>query len=116
MLVRATEMLCNAIRYGRDNALHLEDAKALTGLTEREVRRCIEHLRLRGEVICSDKNGYYRPANVQELRVFCRQEAARARSITRRTTSARKQLKILEQIESFGGKSLLDYDGDVRDE
>ena len=103
-----SEIISQAIETGEDNAVHLSELVQLSGLSERDTRRVIEALRRRGEVICSNKQGYYRPASSEELRRYLRQEQARSRSIYRRTASARKQLQMWERDSIFDGITLFD--------
>lgn len=66
------------IPTGADDGLPMSDLSHVTGLTERDIRKCIETLRRNGEVICSGVTGYYRPADVFELREYVNRMTARA--------------------------------------
>lgn len=70
--------ISNLIPTGADDGLPMHDLSNFTGLTERDVRKCIEQLRRSGEVICSGVTGYYRPADVFELREYVSRMTARA--------------------------------------
>lgn len=69
--------ISNLIPTGADDGLPMCDLSNVTGLTERDVRKCIEQLRRSGEVICSGVTGYYRPADVFELREYINRMTAR---------------------------------------
>lgn len=70
--------ISNMIPTGADDGLPMSDLSNITGLTERDIRKCIEQLRRSGEVICSGVTGYYRPADVFELREYINRMTARA--------------------------------------
>lgn len=70
--------ISNMIPTGSDYGLPMTDLSNITGLSERDVRKCIEQLRRSGEVICSGVTGYYRPADVFELREYITRMTARA--------------------------------------
>ena len=107
------EIILRAIGTGEEHAVHRAELVQLTGLCERDVRRVIEQLRRGGAVICSDEHGYFRPADLNELLTYCRQEEARSRSIYRRTASARRLLKAWRELEAFEGASLLNEGTDL---
>ena len=102
------EIILRAIGTGEEHAVHRAELVQLTGLCERDVRRVIEQLRRGGAVICSDKHGYYMPADRSELEKYVKQETARIRSINRRTAAPRRQLKKMQEADEFEGASLLD--------
>lgn len=105
--MNVSERIMQAIGTGEENAVHLSELVQLSGLSERDTRRTIEQLRRDGAVICSNEHGYFKPADVAELRKYIRQEQARSRSIYRRTASARRRLKYLTETAIFEGASLL---------
>ena len=68
--------------HGAENGLHLRDLCRLTGWTEREVRLHIHAERRRGVPILSDNvNGYFLPADEQELTACVRSLRGRAGEI-----------------------------------
>lgn len=87
------EIIRNAVRVGEDNAVKSAVLEELTGLTSRDVKRCIEDLRRKGVVICSSNSGYFYPDNETELRQFISKETNRAQSIKETLKSAKKLLK-----------------------
>ena len=70
--------------HGAENGLHLRDLCRLTGWKEREVRLQIHAERRRGIPILSDNvNGYFLPADEQELTACVRSLRHRAGEIMR---------------------------------
>lgn len=70
--------------HGAENGLHLRDLCRLTGWKEREVRLHIHAERRRGVPILSDNvNGYFLPADEQELVACVRSMRHRAGEIMR---------------------------------
>lgn len=106
--MNVSEIILSAIETGKENAVHLSELMRLCDLNNRETRRIIESLRISGAVICSDRHGFYMPADYSELAKYIKQETARSRSIYRRTASARRQLKKWAEMAAFDGASLLD--------
>ena len=93
------EQISDMIRAGEDNAVHLRELVKRTGLSGREVRSTIEDLRIAGDVIIANENGYFRPDNTTDLRRWINQESARAASVLARTVSAADLLKKWERGE-----------------
>lgn len=76
----------NYIPYGKDNAVTREELVMRTGLSDRQVRDCIEEAkRERGACICnlSDSKGYFFPTieEYQQLKSYIDQEESRAKKI-----------------------------------
>lgn len=82
------EVIRRALGSGEENAVPCKALEVLTGLSGREVKRCIEDLRRRGTVICSSNRGYFYPERLHELQCFIRRELRRAYSIRRTLESA----------------------------
>lgn len=61
---------------GEENAVTMSTLAAFWHVDDRAARRRIELLRRNGEVICSSDRGYFRPANVGELRRYVRRSFA----------------------------------------
>lgn len=83
------------IREGKENAVTREQLKALTGLSDRKVRKEIEIARKRGEIILNDQDGvgYYRSENVQSLKRQYKQNKSRAMTILAQQKYIRQKLK-----------------------
>lgn len=92
------------VSYGKRNALHASELAALTGcVNTRILRSQIAREREAGAVICSSADGYYRPANREELQEFIRSIEAHSRSCFRMLKSARAVLSALPgQVEMEG--------------
>lgn len=88
------QLLPKIIGTGEENATDTETLKAITGLSERELRKCIEQLRRSGCVIISaSEGGYYKPATSEELSRFIHKEQSRACSVLVTLKSAKKLLR-----------------------
>ena len=72
--------LLACFRYGRANAIHLNDLQRYSGLNSRALRKMIELIRRDGVCICSDETGYYRPENAEELEKYIKRVEATAKS------------------------------------
>ena len=81
------------IHYDKKHAITRQELVRKTGLSDREVRRCIERLR-RTYVILNDQDGqgYYRSTETKEIYKAYRQEIARAMAILRRLKPMRRIL------------------------
>lgn len=84
------EKILSLIGAGEENAIHLSDLMRITGIGNREIRKCIETLRRTGAVIISNKNGYFKPLRSYEVDRYVRQETGRAKSIFYTLKAARK--------------------------
>ena len=89
------QTILQLIGNGEDNAVHLSELIKHTGLHNREVRKCIEHLRRSGAVIISSSKGYFKPRTKDELKKYIHQETRRAKSIFFTLKSAIKYRKRL---------------------
>ncbi len=73
------------IPTGRDNALPMRTLAILAGVEERTARSMVHKARTQGEPICSvccgGKCGYYMPRNIEEAKVYLRQQNARLKSL-----------------------------------
>lgn len=59
--------ILSQIRYGEKNGIFMKDHAERVNLSERDLRKSIEHIRRSGIVILSGKAGYYFPSNKSEL-------------------------------------------------
>lgn len=95
--------LADYIGVGVENARTLNEMIVCSGESDRTTRFMIEGLRRAGIIICSDENGYFKPANIDELRRYVRKEHARARSIFMTTKPASDLLKKIEKENNGNG-------------
>ncbi len=89
--------ILSAIGNGSKNARHKMQLVCLTGMSERTVRKSIEHLRRKGFVIISDENGYYYPETAEELEIYVQTVTRRAKSTFYTLQSARRMLKAMQE-------------------
>lgn len=94
-----TEKLLTAIGRGVDAATPSRELQAITGLSERELRKHIETLRRRGHVIISSNAGYFFPETLEEVQTYINKESHRARSVFYTLRSARELAKQLQDNE-----------------
>ena len=95
-------MIEELIPYGKGNAVSRKWLAGATGLTDREARREIGKAREERRVVIlsrSDGAGYYRPLpeDADELNLFIRREKARALSILKGLTAAKRLQKELNE-------------------
>lgn len=83
------QAILDYIPTGEENAVHSAEICTAFGLTERERRLLFEHLREHGAVICVSDKGFFKPADLNELRRYIRTETARGKSILRSLDSAK---------------------------
>ncbi len=85
---------------GQENAVSRKDLATITGLNDRELRREIASERREGALIISSSdtkhNGYFRPANADELRRFVVSMTNRGKRTFAAVAEARKVLKRIE--------------------
>lgn len=55
---------------GKENAIPMIDLAAATNIPERSLRQEILEARLRGELIISNEQGYFLPADHEEIREY----------------------------------------------
>ncbi len=95
-------MIEELIPCGKVNAVSREWLAGATGMTDREVRREIANAREERKVVIlsrSDGAGYYRPLpeDADDLNLFVRREKARALSILKGLTAAKRLQKELNE-------------------
>ena len=81
---------------GAKNAVSVKSLCFRTGSEDRALRKCVERMRELGIPILSCKNGYYLPADEDELTQYIAKMEKTARSYYRSLRSARKALKELQ--------------------
>lgn len=96
------------IPFGRENAISRKDLAAISGLTDRAVRREIAELRAvddgTDEVIVSLSNGhgYYRTNNPDEIRHFIAEMRKRNRMVFRTIRTAEQVAHRIEMGRQYG--------------
>ena len=73
--------VCSCLLEGKNNAQTASELASVLGITPRQVTRQIEYERLMGEPICAGQNGYYFPANIDDLRHYAHAFDRRLRHI-----------------------------------
>lgn len=74
--------ISDLLSHGQENATCLKDLEAITGIEGRTIRAMIEKERRSGVPILSDTvNGYFLPANQEEVAQFMRLMKLRASEI-----------------------------------
>ena len=101
------ELLSELIGVGRENAIPRPELSVLLSLPDRETRKLVANLRKKC-AICSDEAGYYRPANIYELRKYVRKCRKRRRTEREINKEAERLLRRWEEQQAFEGASLLD--------
>lgn len=90
--------ILNLIPKGKDNAISRENLVALTGMSDREVRKHISELRYDYPILnLQNGSGYYRPTrnDREELLHYYYQERKRAISIFTSLSATEKALGII---------------------
>ncbi|MBQ9258174.1 MAG: hypothetical protein IJ181_13820 [Acidaminococcaceae bacterium] len=96
--------LYDLLPTGRGNAISMQKLADLTGSRPRQVRQAIFNLRTDGLIIAGDSNGYYIPADDQELISYYKTAKARGLATLASIQSARKALQ-QAGIDTEGGGS-----------
>ena len=88
--------LLEFIPFGSKNAIKRADLVMASGMSDREMRRCIEELRKETPIVnMQNGQGYFRPETEEELNHYIAQEKARATTILKNLRAAEKQLQIV---------------------
>ena len=93
------QLISAHIGTGETNATPAEILQRLTGLDDRSLRVCVEQLRRSGCVVCSDENGYFKPATIEEVQRYIKKESRRAQSILCTLESAKQLEKVMRAAE-----------------
>ena len=72
--------------------ISLKDLSAVIGHPKSITKRIIKDMRIEGEIIASDSNGYYIPASVDELIRYYRASRKRAMTALRSVKAVRRML------------------------
>jgi len=78
---------------GKDSAVSTKILMALLDCSERELRARVAYERNQGAIICSCNQGYFKPADKEELREFYKGLQKQAISIFKVLRSTRKALE-----------------------
>lgn len=106
--MNALDIIKAAIGSGEAFAKSSKELQALTGLSERELRKSIEALRRQGVPILSSSRGYYKPASLNELDRFIVKEGKRAKSILYTLQQIKELRRQLMLKNEFGLNYTLD--------
>lgn len=87
---------------GQDNPITSSRIGFFTRLEPRTIRKIIHELRLEGELICSDGDGYYLPETVEEARRSMATFSARFKAMNE--TCKRLEASITERFGEQQGK------------
>ena len=105
--------LLDMIPYGEENARHMSDLANYFGVEERDIRREILHLRIRGTIIASSQNGYFIPETRQELYTYYRKAKGRALTTLRSLKRTRRILCGMGLKPDANGEEVFE-DEDIR--
>ncbi len=94
------------IPVGRENAVSMPTLSVTLGADERTTRLWVHNARKHGEPICSvcngGKCGYYMPRNIEEAKVYLRQQKARLKSSRAALNGVVKFVREAERSEKNG--------------
>lgn len=90
------EIIYMMLRSGAENAVPVRNFCNATELSDRLLRLHVERMRDSGIPILSCKNGYYLPADEDELKQYIAKMEKTARSYFKSLRSARKALKEMQ--------------------
>ncbi len=88
------------IPYGKAHGVRRRDLAEQWHIDTRSVSRIIAAMRNSGMIIASGDNGYYRPANLDELAEYYFMNNARAQSLLKSLKATRQELKRSGRLES----------------
>lgn len=95
--------LASLIPHGAKNAATGRYLAELTGSTWREVTRQIEHLRKSGVPVCACSDGYFMPADSDELLRYVRAFDRRQRQMSKTRAGLEAALAAISGQEMIGG-------------
>lgn len=91
--------IVEAVPIGKENAVSGQKLACLLNCSERRIRKCIEHLRRGGVLICSTYRsrggGYYRPRDSTETAEYFSRQLSRIGSIWKALSPFKRYLKAL---------------------
>lgn len=92
------------LKVGASNGTTLHDLVALTGMSEREIRRRIQAERKAGKLILADcKNGYFLPTSTLDIQRFISSMSRRSREIKAISHAAENALLKMTGQERMDG-------------
>ena len=87
-------VIVDLLPRGKENAISTAELLQVSGAANvRELRKMVANERKAGEIIASSNNGYFIPADLEEIEEFVHTLDSKARSIMVALQSARKLLK-----------------------
>lgn len=95
----------NVLGIGEDNALHMQEIADLYDVEPDVIKREIRKERAE-HVILSSKNGYYKPANKQEIERFYYKMLKQARTHFNSIKTAERALNEIEGQLSFSERRI----------
>lgn len=75
------EKLLSVLPSTKEDAVTMKELSRLLGVTEREVRRCVQYARKEGFPILSGNEGYWKSDNEREFNSFISKERGIAKNI-----------------------------------
>ena len=91
-----TAQVLAVLGTGEQNATTSRQIKRAFGISERDLRKIVEKCRRSGVYILSSDNGYFFPANKEELQRFIGRESRRIRSQITTLSPMKRALKELD--------------------
>lgn len=91
-----TAQVLAVIGTGEKAAVTSKQIKQSFGLSERDLRKVVEKCRRSGVYILSSENGYFFPANRDELQRFIRRENSRIKNQRKTLLPLKRYLKQLD--------------------
>ena len=86
-------LLIDCLSTGEENAVTCTTLAKILGCNEREITISINALRKQGAFICSGNNGFWLPANDEDIKYFVRQMRGRITDMEKALKPAEDYLK-----------------------
>lgn len=96
------QYLYNLIPTGKANAISRRDLVAITGISERGIRRILEHIAYSKGVlpVCNLFHGYFKPETAEELKAFARINHAYLRKFAQKKRVIERAIDEMEKIQN----------------
>ena len=91
-----TAQLLAVLGIGEENAITSRQIQKAFGISQRDLRKIVERCRRNGVYILSSDNGYFFPANKEELQRFIKRENRRIKSQCVTLSPMKRALKELD--------------------